>query len=141
MVVHKGDFGYMSKDILKAVKKANIRFGEKIRQNDAAGLAALYTEDTVLMPPNSVKLYGRKATEEFWGGALTQMGLKDAVLETVEVFGSGDTVTEVGNYILKAEPEGQEPVEDRGKYFVVWKQTDEGLKLHRDIWNSDLTPP
>jgi len=131
----------MSGDILTAVKKANIRFGEKVRKNDVAGLAALYTEDTVLMPPNSVKLYGRKAAGEFWGGAFSQMGLKDAVLETVEVFGSGDTVTEVGNYILKVKPEGQEPVEDRGKYFVVWKQTDEGLKLHRDIWNSDLTPP
>lgn len=131
----------MSEDILAAVKKANIRFGERVRKSDVAGLAALYTEDTVLMPPNSEKLYGRKAAGEFWGGAFTQMGLKDAVLETVEVFGSGDTVTEVGNYILKVEPEGQEPVEDRGKYFVVWKQTDEGLKLHRDIWNSDLTPP
>jgi ketosteroid isomerase-like protein len=131
----------MSGDILKAVKKANIRFGENVRKGDAAGLAALFTEDTVLMPPNSEKLYGKKATEQFWGGALTQMGLKDAVLSTVEIFGSGDTVTEVGNYTLKAEPEGQEPVEDRGKYFVVWKQTDEGLKLHRDIWNSDLTPP
>ncbi len=129
----------MSEDILMAVKKANIRFGENVRKSDAAGLAALYTEDTVLMPPNSEKLYGRQATEEFWGGVLTQMGLKDAVLTTVEVFGSGDTVTEVGNYILKAEPEGQEPVEDRGKYFAIWKQTDEGLKLHRDIWNSDLT--
>lgn len=59
------------------------------------------------MPPNSEKVYDRKAAGEFWGGAFTQMGLKDAVLETVEVFGSGDTITEVDNYILKVEPEGQ----------------------------------
>ncbi len=47
----------MSEDILAAVKKANIRFGERVRNSDAAGLAALYTEDTGLMPPNSEKLY------------------------------------------------------------------------------------
>ena len=29
----------MSEDILKAVKKANIRFGEQVRQNDAREIA------------------------------------------------------------------------------------------------------
>ena len=131
----------MSEEILTAIKKANKRIGEEIRKSNAEGLAPFYTEDTVLLPPNSENIYGRKATKEYWGGALTQMGLKDLVLETVEVFGSGETVTEVGNYTLKMQPEGQDPIEDKGKYLVVWKQTDEGLKLHRDIWNSNFPPP
>jgi len=32
----------------------------------------------------------------------------------------------MGEYLLKIQPEGQEPIEDEGKYIVVWKLTDEG---------------
>ena len=131
----------MSEEILTAIKKANKRIGEEIRKSNAEGLATFYTEDTVLLIPNNKSIYGRKATKEYWGRALTQMGLKDLILETVEVFGSGETVTEVGNYTLKMQPEGQDPIEDKGKYLIVWKQTDEGLKLHRDIWNSNFPTP
>jgi len=126
--------------MIEEIRIALIRFGEEVLKGDAAGLATLYTEDAVLLPPNSEKIYGRKAIEEFWGGVM-QMGVKDAVLETVEVFGSGDTLTEVGNYTMKIQPEGQKPIEYKDKYIIVWKQTDEGLKLHRDIWNSNFPTP
>ena len=126
--------------MIEEARIALIRFGEKVLKGDAAGLATLYTEDAVLLPPNSEKIYGRKAIEEFWGGVM-QMGVKDAVLETVEFFGSGDTLTEVGNYTMKIQPEGQKPIEYKDKYIIVWKQTDEGLKLHRDIWNSNFSTP
>lgn len=131
----------MSEKVRVAIEKANIRFGEEIRKGNAVGLASLYTEDAVLLPPNSEKVLGRKATEKFWGGAISQLGLKDAVLKTEELTGSGDTYTEVGSYTLKTQPKGQKPVEDKGKYVVVWKQTPDGWKLHRDIWNSSLPPP
>lgn len=131
----------MAESVRNAIEEANVKFCEEIRNGDAAGLAALYTEDAVLLPPNSEKIQGRKGVEEFWGGAMTQLGLKDAILTTVELFGTGDTLTEVGNYTLKIQPAGQEPVEDKGKYVVIWKQTAEGWKLHRDIWNSNLPPP
>ncbi|NIT59660.1 MAG: DUF4440 domain-containing protein [Aliifodinibius sp.] len=131
----------MVEKVREAIKEANVKFGEKIRNGDAAGVAALYTKDAVLMPPNSEKFYGRKEIEKFWGGAISQMGLKDAILTTQELFGSGDIFTEIGSYILKIQPAGQKPIEDKGKYVVIWKQTADGLKLHRDIWNSNLPPP
>lgn len=78
---------------------------------------------------------GREGIEEFWSGVI-QMGLKDAVFNIVDVFGSGDLAYEISNFTLTIQPEGQEPIEQKGKYVVVWKQTADGSwKLHADIFN------
>lgn len=50
---------------------------------------------------------GKKAIEEFWGATISQIGLKDATLTTVEIAGGDDTVTEMGELSLKIQPEGQ----------------------------------
>jgi uncharacterized protein (TIGR02246 family) len=131
----------MNEKVKEAIAKANMKFSEKVRSGDAEGLASLYTEDTLLLPPNSARVVGRKGTQEFWGSAFRDMGVRDASLKTEELVGSGDTYTEIGNYTLMLRPTEQEAVEDKGKYVVVWKQTDEGWKLHRDIWNSDHPAP
>lgn len=115
-----------------------MKVGQMVKRGDAKGIAALYTEDACLLPPNSDIVRGRKAVEEFWGGAVSMLGLKEAELKTLEVLGEGDTVTERGEYKMKIVPKGQKPIEDRGKYLVLWKKTPEGWQLHRDIWNTSL---
>jgi len=124
--------------VRKAIEEANLKFGEAIRQGDAAALAALYTEDATLLPPDSDMIQGSQGIETFWNGGL-QMGIKDAVLTTVHVSGSGDLAYEIGKFTLTIQPEGQDPIESKGKYVVVWKQTDDGSwRLHVDIWNSSM---
>ena len=54
------------------------------------------------------------------------MGIKDAVLTTVEVLGVGDLVCEIGRYDLTIKPEGHEAIKDIGKYVVIWKRSEEG---------------
>ena len=121
-----------------AIEEANMKFGEAVRQDDAAALAALYTDDAILLPPDSEMIKGKQGIEAFWSGGL-QMGIKDAVLTIVDVFGSGDLVYEVSNFTLTIQPEGQEPIEQKGKYVVVWKQTADGLwKMQVDIFNYKL---
>ncbi len=128
----------MSEEARRAIMKINRRFGEGIRNGDASAVGALYTEDALLMPPNSGMIHGRDDTTKFWEGAI-RMGVKDAVLSTIEVHLKGDTVEEVGNYTLMISPQGQEPFEDKGKYVVLWRQGGDGTwRLHRDIWNSSL---
>jgi len=121
-----------------AVENGNRMFGEGIRKGEAAAVGTLYTEDALLMPPNFEMIRGRSNTQGFWGGAI-KMGVKDAILTTVELTDLGNVVHEVGNYALKIQPEGQAAFEDNGKYVVLWnKMPDGSLKLHRDIWNSSL---
>jgi uncharacterized protein (TIGR02246 family) len=122
--------------VRKAIEEGNVKFGEAVRQGAGVAIAALYTEDATLLPPDSEMIKGKTAIEAFWKGGL-QMGIKDAVLTTVDVSGSGDIAYEIGRYVLKIQPAGAEPLEQKGKYVVVWKKTPEGAwKLHVDIWNS-----
>ena len=66
------------------------------------------------------------------------MGIKDAVLTTIEVLGTGDVVCEIGKYDLTIKPEGHDAIKDIGKYVVIWKKSvGETWKLHVDIWNTD----
>jgi len=124
--------------VRKSIEEANVNLGEAFRQGDTVALANLYTEDAWLMPPNSEMIQGKESVETFWAGAI-QMGVKDAMLTTVDVIGMGDLVCEIGKYVLTIQPEGQDAIEDRGKYLVIWKQTDNGAwKLHVDIWNTSL---
>ena len=120
------------------IEKANLKFGEIFRQGDASAVAALYSEDATLLPPNSDVIKGSAGIEAFWGGAMA-MGATSVVLTTGEVFGMGDLVCEIGQYRLTIQPEGMEEMEDVGKYIVIWKKDDNGSwRLHIDIWNSSL---
>jgi uncharacterized protein (TIGR02246 family) len=123
-----------------AIEEANAKFGDVVRQGDAAALADLYTDDATLLPPDSEMIKGKEGIEAFWSGGI-QMGIKGLALTTVDVYGSGDLAYEIGKFILTIQPEGQEPIEQKGKYVVVWKKTTDGSwKLHVDIFNYTLPP-
>jgi len=66
------------------------------------------------------------------------MGMRNIVLTTTQVYGSGDYVTEEGTYELFA---AENKSIDKGKFLVLWKKTDAGWKMYRDIFNSDNPPP
>lgn len=123
----------------KAIAAANLKFGEAVRQGNAAAVGALYAEDAILLPPGSEMIKGRPGVQEFWQGGL-KMGIKDAVLTSVDVTAFGNTAVEIGTYALKIQPEGQAAIiEDHGKYVVVWKKAEVGSwKLSVDIWNTDI---
>jgi uncharacterized protein (TIGR02246 family) len=126
-----------STEFRDAIAAGDENFMAAFSRGDAAGLAALYTEDGQILPSNSDFVTGRQAIQAFWQGAM-DMGIKSVKLEIVEVEDHGDTAIEVGKYTLQGEA-GQ--VLDTGKYIVIWKQVDGQWKLHRDIFNSSMPAP
>jgi len=119
-----------------AIEAGNIKFGEAVRKGDAAAIAALYSEDATVLPPDSAMIKGRQAIQASWNRSL-QMGIKDAVLTTVEVSGAGDYAYEIGKVLLTIQPAGQAALQQTAKYVVVWKKAASGSwQLHVDIWNS-----
>ncbi len=125
----------IARDVTADIRAANERFENLFKARDAAGIAALYTADGMVMPPNSDVATGHDAIGKFWRGVL-DAGLTDARLETVEVQAFDDTAFEEGRYKLAAGAN----VADEGKYIVVWKFGGNEWRLYRDIWNSNRRP-
>ncbi len=136
LVEMKGKHDEMT--LRKAIESQNAKFAAAFNRGDAAGVAALYTEDATSQPPNNEALLGRQAIQNFMQAGY-DAGLKDLALTTVSVEGSGDTAYELGAYTIKVAPEGKAAMTDSGKYVVVWKRGGDGVwRLHTDIWNSSL---
>lgn len=110
-------------------------FAAAFNSGDGAGVAALYSEDAALLPPDGKRVDGRAAIQTFWQGAIDS-GLSNLTLNTVEILESGDYASEVGGLTLDAPGEGGAKTKVEGKFIVVWKKNAEGTwQLHRDIWN------
>jgi len=126
-----------STEIYRAILAAEQTFVAAYNRGDAPGLAALYTGDGQIMPPNSDVVTGKRGLEalfrSFWEEGDTVMKL-----ETVEAEGFGETAFEVGRYTLSGKG-GK--VNDRGKYIVIWRKEDGQWKLYRDIFNTSMPAP
>jgi uncharacterized protein (TIGR02246 family) len=125
----------------KVVDEGTARWMEAYNKGDAAGVAALYTNDATVLPPNSEMAQGRQAIQDLWS-SIMQMGFKDVKLTTVKVGGSGDTIYEIGKYTGMVQPAGSAGIADSGKYVVVMKRQPDGTwKLAVDIWNTSMPLP
>ncbi|HEX8634979.1 MAG TPA: DUF4440 domain-containing protein [Pyrinomonadaceae bacterium] len=125
-------------EVREAIKRTNLKFAELFKHGDAAGVAALYTPDARLMPPDAPLMRGAEAITAFWQGAMN-LGIKEATLETMEVETSGgDLATEIGQFTLSMQaPGGGVRAAQTGKYIVLWKRQGDTWKLHADIWNAN----
>ncbi len=121
---------------IAAIEEGSAAFVAATNANDWGGVAALYTEDAVLMPPNGPALEGQAAIEAFFAAYPPFSGF---TLNPVEIDGRGDLAFVRGTYRLTLEIEGMEPTPDTGKYIEIRrKQEDGSWLLAVDIFNSDI---
>jgi uncharacterized protein (TIGR02246 family) len=114
------------------IEKLNSRFAELFNKGDAAGVAALYTDDAVVLPPGAGILKGKSDIEAFWKKAAESLG--EAKLTTVDVKPLGPSAArETGYFSLKTKTTPSQEVV--GKYVVVWEKVGTDWKLSADIWN------
>jgi uncharacterized protein (TIGR02246 family) len=123
--------------VREAIAAAGEAFTSAYNGGDAAGMAALYTEEGQLLPPNADFMIGREAIQAFWQGVM-DAGIASIKIELLEVDDHGDTAIEVSKYALHAQ-DGTEL--DAGKFIVIWKRVEGEWKLHRDIFNSSKPAP
>ena len=53
-------------EVYSAIQAKNYNLAAAFERGDAAGVAAVYGEDAVLMPPNMEMFRGRAAIQSFW---------------------------------------------------------------------------
>ena len=120
----------------KEIAEMNKRFEDAVVNSDSVALVNLYTDDAKWMNPNAPSVIGKQAlTSEL--SKLLNAGIGSAKLNTTEVWGDENYVTEEGNYVLNAKDGSQI---DIGKYLVLWKRVDGKLMFFRDMFSSDLPP-
>ena len=122
------------KDIIEA---RGGQLAQAMNSGDSERVSQLYTEDALLMPPDSPQLQGRAAIRECWQGMI-DAGVKDLKFTCHEAIELGDTAIEVSSMSGTAPGEGGSQATFVGKYIVIWKKgSDDDWYLHRDIWNFD----
>ena len=120
----------------KVIDSLNVEFGKLVSKTDTAGLAAMYTSDAKIMPPNMPSASGRSAIQSTFSGMFAATGPIELKLTAADVWGTEALLSEEGTFTMTKD--GKEI--DKGKYIVLWKMEDGKWKLHRDMFSSDLPP-
>ena len=121
-------------DIHSAIHALIENFESTFSRGDSAEIADFYTDNGMLLPPESDLVQGKRDIAAFWQAAI-DMGIKNVKLDIVEVEQHGDTAIEMSKYTLSS---ADDNLIDQGKGIVIWKYEGGAWKLHRDIWNSSI---
>jgi ketosteroid isomerase-like protein len=121
------------------VKALDRQWVEAVNSGDAAGVAAFYADDAIVLAPNNEPLQGRNQIQGFFEDLMKLQPSFDP-LDSLRIVEAGDLVVGAGRYSLKLLPPGADaPITDHGKYLGVFKrQADGSLKLILDTWNTSL---
>ncbi len=125
-----------------AVRALDAAFAKTFNASDAAGLAAFYTADAVLLPPNMPLASGSDAITRVFSGMIAE-ATPQLTLTPTKIEGRQDLAYTVGTYRLTMTPKkkGVAASTDEGKYVVVsQRQADGSWKIIADIWNSSKPP-
>jgi ketosteroid isomerase-like protein len=107
---------------------------------DADGMANLYAEDALLMPPGAPAVTGRPGIRTFLGDDAAKSKAAGISLKNGSVTGmgvAGDTGWISGTYSVV---DASGATIDSGSYLSVHRRTNGAWLYIRDIWNSDRPP-
>jgi ketosteroid isomerase-like protein len=122
-------------DLKSDVQAAYDAFDEAFNKEDAAGVAAFYTDDAKLLPPTHEVLTGPAGAEQFFAG-LFEAGVTNHALEIIEVYGDEDVAYSAANWT--ATSKGQDGSEQQIGGIAVHgfeRQSDGSLKLNLHTFN------
>jgi ketosteroid isomerase-like protein len=106
-----------------------------LNAKDVDAIAALYTDDARVLPPNRPMTVGTDGVRAEFGGMI-DAGLS-VKLTSIEASVSGGMGHNIGTYALTA----GEDVVDVGKFIETWERGDDGAwRISNDIYNSDSPP-
>jgi uncharacterized protein (TIGR02246 family) len=122
-------------DLKRQIDAGNAAWVAGVTKHDAHGLAALYTEDATMLPPDADILKGRAAIQKYIQDGF-EAGFSDLVLKTVDLTRMGPTIArEIGRYSYDLQNSQKQLEKVEGKYVVLWRLVGGKWMLDTDIWN------
>ncbi len=118
------------KEVRKVIEASNAIYADLANKEDASILTR-YTDDACLLPPNAAPVCGKENMLKFF-----KSGPKVQVKFTIQhLYGDGkEYVTEESTYEM-TDMNGKKM--DEGKVIVIWKKTNDGWKMYRDMFSSN----
>ena len=125
-------------DPRQAVEAFITKYLDVYNKKDAAGVAALYTEDGLLVPPGPITT-GRANIEKAWR-AVFDGGRTGLRYDIHEVHPEGDIVWSVGQFTVMVPDASGKLQERQGNFANIYQWDGDGLKFRVHAF-SFLPPP
>jgi len=121
----------------EGIRKFNETVTAAFRNQDAAAMASLWTENARVLPPGQEMITGRAAVQAFWQSGFDQ-GAYDLVLESPEIKSLGDGVAyEIGRNIVRVRTVDGSSIDVPGKSLCIFRREGDGVwRADVDIFNS-----
>ena len=120
-------------DMRKFLEDFDAGYNEAFNRGDAAGCAAFFSEDVVLMAPDQPMTRGRKIFEETYRSRMEQSTGGTHSNELVEYGVDGDLAYQIGTYAVTGTN-----APEQGKFLNILKRQADGTwKVAVSIFNSD----
>jgi len=127
--------------IQRQIRKIDQHWIAAIAKKDPQVIAQFYAADGAILAPGAPIAEGRDAIAKAWKGFVD---LKDFslvfALTKINVAKAGDMAYELGTYSLSFTTD-KGPVQEKGKYVVVWKKVGKTWKAAADIFNNNGSAP
>jgi len=122
--------------LIEKVNAVGKKFDEAMNNNDAAALAALFTQDAIWVTDGAAPLYGRQAIEKqvaewFKGGRVSNHIIK-VDPNSFRVVGTADKIASNGEWSQTVEPPNGKPFQLKGRWLAI--ETGEG-----DAWKISIS--
>jgi uncharacterized protein (TIGR02246 family) len=128
-IVHGSD------DAKSIVAKTNEAWLAPYKAGDVDRLAALYTEDAVLMPAGREPLQGREAIRNFFAEDFKYFPQRSMKLSSIRVEASGSLLVDSGEYRYDGIDSEGKALHITGNYNTVMKKVHGEWHTAIEIWN------
>lgn len=118
----------------QAIRDALDQFVASMNAGDAALVAALYTEDAIMLPPDGTRIEGRAKVQEVLQ-SIVDAKTAYSHIDLIDVGVNGDLAWNAGTYGAQFVAENGEPATEKGTYVAVWRREADGAwRIQVDTW-------
>jgi len=120
-----------------AIRRMGDEWARHWNAGDLDGVAAVYADDAVYLPPHHEAVHGRAAIREYLTVPISH-GVTDLAFDVTYIKQQGPIAWDVGTYRMTIPQNEEIKREDHGKYLTVWRRIGERWLIAADAWSSDL---